>query len=182
VVVTLASCAAPVAERAPVGQETSATPKAKAATPAVSGRKPKVERRLVVETRRVPFRKLRVEDPSLEDGKTVVTTRGVNGRTRLTFEVTLVDGVAKGRRLVRQTVVRAPVDQVTSIGTKVAADDSSSGSCDSNYSGGCVPIASDVDCAGGSGNGPEYVEGPVTVVGDDLYGLDRDKDGIGCED
>ncbi|ORA61094.1 hypothetical protein BST23_22320 [Mycolicibacterium elephantis] len=25
--------------------------------------------------------------------------------------------------------------------------------CDSNYSGACVPIASDVDCAGGSGNG-----------------------------
>jgi hypothetical protein len=45
----------------------------------------------------------------------------------------------------------------------------------------CVPIASDVDCAGGSGNGPEYVEGPVYVVGPDEYGLDRDGDGIGCE-
>ncbi len=33
-------------------------------------------------------------------------------------------------------------------------------SCDPNYSG-CVPIASDVDCAGGSGNGPAYVRGPV---------------------
>jgi hypothetical protein len=45
----------------------------------------------------------------------------------------------------------------------------------------CVPIASDVDCAGGSGNGPEYVEGPVRVIGRDEYGLDRDGDGIGCE-
>jgi hypothetical protein len=54
-------------------------------------------------------------------------------------------------------------------------------SCDPNYSGGCVPIASDVDCAGGSGNGPAYVEGPVTVVGSDIYGLDSDGDGIGCE-
>lgn len=53
--------------------------------------------------------------------------------------------------------------------------------CDSNYAGACVPIASDVDCAGGSGNGPAYVRGPVTVVGSDIYGLDRDGDGVGCE-
>lgn len=55
------------------------------------------------------------------------------------------------------------------------------GDCDPNYSG-CVPIASDVDCAGGSGNGPEYVDGPVQVIGTDIYELDgRDNDGIGCE-
>jgi hypothetical protein len=36
--------------------------------------------------------------------------------------------------------------------------------CDPNYSGACVPIASDVDCASGSGNGPAYVSGSVTVV------------------
>ena len=57
---------------------------------------------------------------------------------------------------------------------------SSSGDCDPNYSP-CVPIASDVDCAGGSGNGPAYVKGPVRVIGKDIYGLDRDRDGIGCE-
>lgn len=54
-------------------------------------------------------------------------------------------------------------------------------SCDSNYSGACVPVASDVDCTGGSGNGPAYVQGPVTVVGDDIYGLDNNGDGVGCE-
>ncbi|MET4619835.1 hypothetical protein ABIE18_001271 [Arthrobacter sp. 2762] len=53
--------------------------------------------------------------------------------------------------------------------------------CDPNYAGACVPIASDVDCAGGKGNGPAYVRGPVTVVGSDIYGLDNDHDGIGCE-
>lgn len=56
-----------------------------------------------------------------------------------------------------------------------------SSDCDPNYSGACVPIASDVDCAGGSGNGPEYVEGPVTVIGDDIYELDREGDGVACE-
>jgi len=53
--------------------------------------------------------------------------------------------------------------------------------CDPNYSGACVPIASDVDCAGGDGNGPAYVQGPVYVIGTDIYDLDRDGNGIGCE-
>ncbi len=52
--------------------------------------------------------------------------------------------------------------------------------CDPNYDP-CVPVASDVDCAGGSGNGPAYVQGPVRVIGTDIYGLDRDGDGIGCD-
>jgi len=56
-----------------------------------------------------------------------------------------------------------------------------SGACDPNYSG-CVPVADDVDCRGGRGDGPEYVDGPVQVLGSDVYGLDRDGDGTGCED
>lgn len=51
--------------------------------------------------------------------------------------------------------------------------------CDPNYSG-CVPIASDVDCLGGSGDGPAYT-GQVNVIGKDIYGLDRDHDGVACE-
>lgn len=52
--------------------------------------------------------------------------------------------------------------------------------CDPNYTP-CVPVASDVDCAGGTGDGPAYVQGPVRVIGSDIYGLDRDGNGIGCE-
>jgi outer membrane biosynthesis protein TonB len=44
----------------------------------------------------------------------------------------------------------------------------------------CVPIVSDVDCEGGSGNGPVYT-GRVRVIGPDEYDLDRDGDGVGCE-
>lgn len=44
----------------------------------------------------------------------------------------------------------------------------------------CLPITSDVDCAGGGGDGPVYT-GPVRVIGPDDYGLDRDGDGFGCE-
>jgi endonuclease YncB( thermonuclease family) len=45
----------------------------------------------------------------------------------------------------------------------------------------CLPPGPDVDCAGGSGNGPRYVNGPVYVTGDDPYGLDGDGDGVACE-
>jgi hypothetical protein len=55
-------------------------------------------------------------------------------------------------------------------------------SCDPSYKGACLkPNVSDYDCAGGSGDGPYYAQGPITVVGDDHYDLDRDGDGIACE-
>ena len=52
--------------------------------------------------------------------------------------------------------------------------------CTPGYSP-CLPPASDYDCAGGSGDGPKYVQGPVRVTGSDPYGLDPDHDGVGCE-
>jgi len=58
---------------------------------------------------------------------------------------------------------------------------SSGSKCDSNYSGACLdPNASDYDCAGGAGDGPKYVQGPIRVVGTDHYYLDGNGDGIAC--
>jgi PASTA domain len=55
--------------------------------------------------------------------------------------------------------------------------------CDPSYPDVCLdPSAEDYDCAGGSGNGPEYVEGPIRVRPPDPFGLDADGDGLGCED
>ena len=55
--------------------------------------------------------------------------------------------------------------------------------CHPSYVGACLPLnALDVDCAGGKGNGPVYVqEKNFRVVGPDVYGLDADGDGIACE-
>ncbi len=54
--------------------------------------------------------------------------------------------------------------------------------CDPNYKGACLdPNAYDYDCAGGEGDGPNYVSGPVYVVGDDPFDLDRDGDRVACE-
>lgn len=54
--------------------------------------------------------------------------------------------------------------------------------CHPSYSGACLdPNSYDYDCAGGSGNGPDYVDGPIYVTGDDPFDLDRDGDGVACE-
>jgi hypothetical protein len=56
------------------------------------------------------------------------------------------------------------------------------GDCSPCYPDVCLKVGvGDYDCAGGSGNGPNYVNGPVRVVGCDPFGLDRDGDGWGCE-
>jgi hypothetical protein len=53
------------------------------------------------------------------------------------------------------------------------------GSCTPGYSP-CIPPGSDVDCQGGTGDGPRYIAGPVQVTGSDPYGLDGDGNGVGC--
>jgi beta-lactam-binding protein with PASTA domain len=57
-----------------------------------------------------------------------------------------------------------------------------SAQCDPSYPDVCLdPAVEDYDCAGGSGNGPEYVEGPIRVLPPDPFDLDREGDGWGCE-
>lgn len=68
----------------------------------------------------------------------------------------------------------------------VGANSAAAQSCDPNYEGSCVPnvYPSDVDCLGGSGNGPYYTDGTQSfeVVGVDRYGLDtNDPDNLACE-
>jgi hypothetical protein len=66
---------------------------------------------------------------------------------------------------------------------KLAHEQEESEGCDPNYVGACLHEGiGDYDCAGGSGDGPNYVSGPIEVVGADEFGLDSDGDGIACED
>jgi len=54
--------------------------------------------------------------------------------------------------------------------------------CDPSYPEVCLHDGiGDYDCAGGSGNGPNYVDGPIKVLPPDPFDLDRDGDGTGCE-
>ena len=139
----------------------------------------KIEKKTITEDSVIPFEKSNINDGNLAQGTTKITTVGVNGNKKITYGVTLTNGKQTEKKKVKEEITLTPVTEVTSIGTYIAPPPKPS--CDPNYSGACVPIASDVDCAGGSGNGPEYTSGPVHVVGNDVYGLDRDGDGVGCE-
>jgi uncharacterized protein YabE (DUF348 family) len=100
---------------------------------------------------------MRVNDSTLSKGNTRVRSHGVRGVETLTYKVTFRNGIQVHKELVRKVIVRAPITRVIAVGTKEAQQ------CDPNYSGACV-------------------QGPVQVVGTDIYGLDSDGDGIGCED
>jgi len=137
---------------------------------------------IVVEA--IAFERTTAEDAALAKGQTRVSA-GQDGQRSLTYRVTRTDGVESGRELVSDVVTIAPVAEVTITGTYVAPPPppppAAPSGCDSNYADACVPIDSDVDCAGGSGNGPSYFSGVARVVGVDVYDLDRDKDGYACE-
>jgi uncharacterized protein YabE (DUF348 family) len=137
-----------------------------------------VVKKTVTTTKKIAFSTRTVKDGSLAKGKKRTMSHGLAGVRTLTYEVTLTDGKQTAKKLVKSEVTRKPVAQVIAVGTQAAPPKSQ---CDPNYSGACVPIASDVDCEGGSGNGPAYVDGPVTVIGDDIYDLDRDGDGTACD-
>jgi hypothetical protein len=152
----------------------------------------------------LPFTTSTVDDPALLKGAKAIRTSGRAGQKIVTWLVRIRDGVEVGRSVSAEQVTMPPEDEVVAVGVAVPAPapvapaapkstapapkpapspttpGSGAGRCDPNYSA-CVPIASDVDCAGGKGNGPAYVQGPVRVIGTDIYGLDADHDGIGCE-
>ncbi|MEW1588841.1 G5 domain-containing protein [Micromonospora vinacea] len=171
----LAASGEPTEEVAPVA-EPSTAPTSTAPSPTSAAATPVVQVTTVTERATVRYGERTVKDSSLAEGKRVVRTKGVNGVRTLTYEVTTTDGVRTAKKLVTSVVTKQPVTQVVAVGTKKPK----SSTCDPNYSG-CVPIASDVDCAGGSGNGPAYVSGPIRVIGDDIYDLDRDGDGVACD-
>ncbi|GAB2578284.1 hypothetical protein Aab01nite_09930 [Paractinoplanes abujensis] len=159
------TAAATVTDPAATGTDPAAAP----ATTAAGTTK----KTMTVDTK-IPFPTRKVSDDSLAEGKTRVRTKGVPGVRTVTWQITYTNGEPSKRRMVKSVVKRRPVAQVIAVGVKAESE------CDPNYSG-CVPIASDVDCAGGSGNGPAYVKGPVDVIGDDIYDLDRDGDGVACD-
>lgn len=145
---------------------------------------PVVETKEETKTEAVSFKTITKEDGNLAKGKTQVSQEGEDGERTTVYKVTYTDGKETDREEVSNEITTKPVNKIILKGTYVAPKPApapqASSDCDPNYSG-CVPIASDVDCAGGSGNGPAYVAGPVQVIGSDIYGLDGDGDGVGCE-
>ncbi len=151
-----------------------------------ASKSPEPEVKKVEERQAVAFTTETRDDGSLPKGDTKVSQEGKDGERTIVYEVTYVDGKETARKQVSDQVTTQPVNKIVLNGTYVAPvvavpkPTAKKSNCDPNYSG-CVPIASDVDCASGSGNGPAYTSGPVRVIGSDIYDLDSDGDGYGCE-
>lgn len=142
---------------------------------------PHITTKTETEIEEIDFEEIREEDATLEKDMTVVSQEGVKGEKTITYKVTFTDGKVANKEKVGEEVTKEPVKRIVKVGTKVPKSAAPTPSCDPNYSGACVPIASDVDCGGGSGNGPEYLYGTAKVIGSDIYDLDRDNDGLACE-
>jgi hypothetical protein len=63
----------------------------------------------------------------------------------------------------------------TTVATIAVPDATPAGrKCHPSYAGACVPsVPGDLDC--------DHLTGPVRVIGPDVFGLDPDHDGLGCE-
>ena len=123
------------------------------------------------------LRRFRV-DPLLVKHRVLAGSPAVMGASTLLFALTPGTPAQAGGPL-------DPVlEQVTPAqeGDNAAPAQAGSPDCNPNCTP-CVPNDPvDVDCADGEGDGPSYVEGPVQVIGEDVYGLDQGGEpGVGCE-
>ncbi|HBY21733.1 MAG TPA: resuscitation-promoting factor [Propionibacteriaceae bacterium] len=69
----------------------------------------------------VAFSTTQQDDPTLAKGTTKVKTKGVDGTTSRTYQVTTVDGVVESQTMTSETITTPAVAQVTLVGTKAAA-------------------------------------------------------------
>ncbi|GAA3339053.1 hypothetical protein GCM10017714_12940 [Curtobacterium pusillum] len=74
----------------------------------------------VTEDSTIAFERTTVDDPALPKGQTRITTAGVPGVLTTTWRVTTTDGTETGRVQVGKEVTRAPVTEVTALGSYVA--------------------------------------------------------------
>ena len=145
-----------------------------------------VETKTVTETASIPCGHSTVQDAALAKGKTETRQACVNGEKTQTYKVTYTNGAQTKKELVSETTTKEAVDEIVAEGTYVApappVAKAPATQCDPNYKP-CLVYhgGADYDCASGSGNGPYYATGPIYVIGTDVYGLDRNGDGVACE-
>ena len=87
-----------------------------------------VEKRTTTKEEAVPFEKKEEKSDELEEGKTKVTTEGVNGVKTQNFVEVYHNGTLVSSELQNEQVTKEPVAQVTKVGTKKASKPSEGGS------------------------------------------------------
>lgn len=108
---------------------------------------------------------------------TVTTTMTVTATATKTELETLTPAPAPTVTVTETATVTPPLPVERAPRERAAppnAESAPESNCDPNYEGYCVPIVNyDLNCSD--------ISGPVRVVGTDIHGFDRDRDGVGCE-
>lgn len=118
----------------------------------------------IAETASIPFNHQEVINNSLFDGQKRLRTAGVTGIRTLTYQVSQDEGQPEKKVLIKDEVTTAQIDEVYGVGP----------ACSPHYSS-CVPnVSYDINCV-------NIGYRTVRVIDDnDVYNLDGDGDGYGC--
>src|SRR5689334_14915196 len=93
----------------------------------------------------------------------------------------IVSSLCSSGKATASSSVPSIANSYNSSGIQAQSPTSRSSQCDPAYPDAClVDGIGDYDCAGGSGNGPNYAPRRIRVLPPDPFGLDRDGDGVGC--
>ena len=109
-----------------------------AATALRSGMKIIVQRvtvKRIVKHESLDYAVTRIKDSSMYQGKTKVTTAGVEGSANVTYEVTYVDGKRISSKRLGSTTVTSPKKQVERVGTKARPEPPAASSSGLNWDG-----------------------------------------------
>ena len=78
----------------------------------------KVDVRTVAERQAIAFSKKETKSAALTVGETKTTTKGIAGTKSVKYVLTYLDGKLTTKKLVTATVVKQPVDELVTVGTK----------------------------------------------------------------
>jgi hypothetical protein len=123
---------------------------------------------------------------TMANAKRILSDRGLHGRVTYKTTARYATGTVISQSRTPGTSV-TPGAVVTLVIAKAPPpttppSTAPSRNCDPAYPDACLHDGiGDYDCKGGTGNGPNYVEGPITVLPPDPFDLDSNGDGVGCE-
>lgn len=143
--------------------------------------KPKLDTvRTTIETTEepVPFDTTTTYDGTLPKDTIVVRVDGADGKKLVKTQVKSKDGVVISRELISEEITVPPVTKIVAIGTKFVPvkPQPQGNNCSPDYTPCIKNNGGDLGCK------DIGTQVHVLTIGQDPYGLDRDDDGIGCDD
>lgn len=77
-----------------------------------------IEKKEETKTKPIEFETVEESDSSLEEGKTKVKQEGENGIKEITYEITFTNGKETNREIIKNEIIKNPVNKIILIGTK----------------------------------------------------------------